>query len=325
MLKELKILIYLQNQVKKEGVFAENETFNEIKPEDLKFLLISYFQGELIQKFMENRDAKLELALKFFDDFYNRLDSYEYLPKEKKETYKALTKNDDEDENGKKSNNMDLLNKERSEKIQMFKYKKALSEKIKKLENGNAQTNDQHKDAVHKEKCSIHITLRDAISGELLGKGHLEYDSLNDKPEKYEEQVQLKDKLGNEVGHAIVEIEHKEIKRPSIEDEFKEMRKAIGGMMKRTNKMFNHFHRRFGRDWGFRLMDDLVDDFGSLMLGQFSDDDEKENNCKNCKHSQKKLESKQEEPRKVLDERRSSNQEVCEQNPPEVKICEEKL
>jgi len=132
--KTLDSLINLNNDIKKDGTFAENESFNEIKPEDLKFLLIPYFQGELMQKFMENRDSKLELALKFYDEFYKKLDSYEYITKEKKDIYKCLTKKEDEESEKEKKVNMEELNKERSEKIQMFKYKKALSEKIKKLE-----------------------------------------------------------------------------------------------------------------------------------------------------------------------------------------------
>jgi len=126
-------LIQIQNEVKTEAIFSENETFNEIKPEDLKFLFILYFQGDLIQKFMDNRDAKLELALKFYDEFYKKLDAYEYITKEKKESYKSLTKKEDDEEKGNKPNT-DQMNKERTEKIQMFRYKKALSEKIKKME-----------------------------------------------------------------------------------------------------------------------------------------------------------------------------------------------
>jgi hypothetical protein len=80
--KTLDSLIQINNEVNKEGIFSENEQFSEIKPEDVKYLLIPYFEGELIQKFMENRDAKLEIALKFYEEFYSRLNKYEYLTKE---------------------------------------------------------------------------------------------------------------------------------------------------------------------------------------------------------------------------------------------------
>ena len=80
--KTLDSLIQINNVVRSQGIFSENEQFSEIKPEDLKFLLIPYFQGELIQKFMENRDAKLELALRFYEEFYKRLNKYEYITKE---------------------------------------------------------------------------------------------------------------------------------------------------------------------------------------------------------------------------------------------------
>ena len=80
--KTLDSLIQINNEVIKEGIFSENEEFSEIKPEDIKYILIPFFQGELIQKFMENRTAKLELALRFYDEFYKRLNKYNYLSKE---------------------------------------------------------------------------------------------------------------------------------------------------------------------------------------------------------------------------------------------------
>ena len=80
----LENIIKVNNSVKQLGIFSENELFSEIKAEDLKFLLIPYFQGELIQKFMDNRDSKLDLALKFYNEFYKKLEIYEYLTKEVK-------------------------------------------------------------------------------------------------------------------------------------------------------------------------------------------------------------------------------------------------
>ena len=77
-------LIQINNLVTKEAIFSENEQFSEIKPEDVKYVLIPFFQGELIQKFMENREAKLNFALRFYDEFYKKLYKYEYITKEVK-------------------------------------------------------------------------------------------------------------------------------------------------------------------------------------------------------------------------------------------------
>lgn len=82
----LDLLIQINNEVNKEGIFSENEQFSEIKAEDIKYLLIPYFEGEIIQKFSEHRDAKLVLALRFFEEFYHRLNKYEYLTKEVRDT-----------------------------------------------------------------------------------------------------------------------------------------------------------------------------------------------------------------------------------------------
>ena len=75
-------LSLILKEVSRESKFSPNESFNDIKTEDIKFLLIPYFQGNLIMKFMENREVKLLIALKFYDEFYKILLAYQYLEKE---------------------------------------------------------------------------------------------------------------------------------------------------------------------------------------------------------------------------------------------------
>jgi hypothetical protein len=115
------------------GKFSPNEEFKEIKTEDIKYLLIPYYQAEIIQKFMEKREVKLELTLKFYAEFYKILDSYNYLTKDRKEIYKKLTKKYDEEEDNNDSDkkSFDSTANERDEKIKNYKYKKALSDKLK--------------------------------------------------------------------------------------------------------------------------------------------------------------------------------------------------
>ncbi len=128
-LNEVKIKAYAA------GVFSENEEFKEIKTEDLKFLFISFYQAEVIQKFSDNREGILSIALQFYREFYNILEKYEYLNKERKDYYKKISgekdKDDEEEEGERKRPTMDELSKERDEKIMAFKYKKAISEKLK--------------------------------------------------------------------------------------------------------------------------------------------------------------------------------------------------
>jgi len=113
----------------------------------------------------------------------------------------------------------------------------------------------------HEGKTLIDVRLRDGRSGELLGKAHVEFDENAKKPEKYDETVTLKDTFGNEIGSAVLEIEQR---KPisggnlAIDDEFRNMRKEVGHMMRETNKIFDNFSRRYyGRDWGNGLLDDF--------------------------------------------------------------------
>ena len=123
-------------EVHSNGLFSTNEDFAEVKTEDIKYLLVPYYQSEILQKFMENRDSKLDLSLKFYDEFFKVLDNYAYFHKDKKKLYLILRKKEDDDaENDKevigKKPNIEILSASRTEKIIAYKYKKALSERLK--------------------------------------------------------------------------------------------------------------------------------------------------------------------------------------------------
>jgi len=124
-------LNFVKIKVYENGIFSENEEFNEIKNEDIKYLLISYYQGEVLQKFMENREGVLKMTLQFFSEFYNILVKYDYLTKERKEYYKKITQTKDEDEEEITKPTLEELSRVRDEKILAFKFKKSLSEKLK--------------------------------------------------------------------------------------------------------------------------------------------------------------------------------------------------
>lgn len=131
-LNEIKKTVY------KNKMFSDNEEFSDVKTEDIKYMLIAFYQAEVIQKFQANRKNLLKYALTFYAEFYKLLDSYNYLTKEQKAQYKSLTRFNEEGEEGDKNKNkkesLDQLSQERNNKIEMYKYKKALSEKLKKIE-----------------------------------------------------------------------------------------------------------------------------------------------------------------------------------------------
>ena len=142
-LNDIKLKIY------KEKIFSDNEEFKDIKTEDIKFMLVAFYQSELIQKFMVNRKNILEFALKFYDEFYKLLQSYEYLSKEQVKKYKKLTHKDEEEgENKKKTpqQTFEEMSQNRTEKIEMYKYKKNLSEKIKKIEKEDIEKIDENRE-----------------------------------------------------------------------------------------------------------------------------------------------------------------------------------
>jgi hypothetical protein len=119
-------------KVREAKIFSDNEEFKDIKTEDIKYLLITYYQSELIQKFMENRLIRLEQGLKFYNEFYKILNMYSYLNKEQKDIYKSLTRDDiDQKDVDRMKIAFEQMALDRDEKIRLYKYKKALSEKLK--------------------------------------------------------------------------------------------------------------------------------------------------------------------------------------------------
>jgi hypothetical protein len=124
-LNEIKTIVHSKS------IFSENEEFKEIKSEDLKYLMISFYQAETLQKFHENRENILKITLQFYKEFYKILEKYDYLNKDRKDYYKKISEDLDEDGEEVKKPSFEELSKEREEKILAFKYKKILSEKLK--------------------------------------------------------------------------------------------------------------------------------------------------------------------------------------------------
>ena len=89
-LNNLKIKVY------KEKMFSDNEEFQDVKTEEIKFMLIAFLQSEIIQKFQINRKNILEFGLKFYDEFFKLLQTYNYLSKDQIKKYKYLTEKNEE-------------------------------------------------------------------------------------------------------------------------------------------------------------------------------------------------------------------------------------
>ena len=134
--KMLNLCSTMMKEVHSNGLFSTNEDFKEVSTEDIKYLLVPYYQAEILQKFMENRDSKLDLAMKFYDEFFKVLNNYGYFHKDKIKLYNLLRgKEDDESETDKdvigKKPSLELMAQNRTEKILAYKYKQTLSERLK--------------------------------------------------------------------------------------------------------------------------------------------------------------------------------------------------
>ena len=184
MLNELNTI---KTNVYKEQMFSDNEEFKDVKTEDIKFMLVAYYQSELIQKFHINRKNVLQFALTFYNEFFKLLKNYEYVSKDQIKYYESMTKkNDDDDDNNKKNKMKDFaqLSLERQTKIEMYKYKKALSEKIKRIEK------EQNYDDNREYWCD-YLNLALAKMYDSIKMINMEIDSLN-----YLEKMK-KEKEGN--------------------------------------------------------------------------------------------------------------------------------
>jgi hypothetical protein len=143
--EELKNMLNLCSKIMKEvysnGLFSANEDFKEVKTEDIKYLLTPFYQSEILQKFIERRDSMLDLSLKFYDEFFKVLDNYGYFDKDKKKLFLILRNKEieenqnikvsDNDVNSEKKQSIELMSQNREQKIQAYKQKNALSERLK--------------------------------------------------------------------------------------------------------------------------------------------------------------------------------------------------
>ena len=204
-LNSIKIEVY------KNKIFSDNEEFSEVKTEDIKFMLISYFQSEFIQKFPQPRKQVLNFGITFYKEFFKLLKSYNYLSKEQIEKFnKLVEKNENEENNNNKKNFIDLSN-DRNEKIAMYKYKKELSEKLKKIE----KEKDTHYDE-SREYWESYLNLCIVKMFENLKMINMEIDSLNYLEKMKKEGKNFEEEKPNKNN---LKMEKIEIKSP--EDLFK--------------------------------------------------------------------------------------------------------
>lgn len=152
-LEQFDILNEIMKEITRNNMFSGNEEFKEIPFENLKYLMIPFYQAELLILLQnENREKNLKLSLQFYNEYYKILKTYKYLDKKEEDKFKYLyeeclfaeskgkensnnfEKLLEEEKNNKKKINLEVHSKSREEKIEEYKYKKLLLDKLKALE-----------------------------------------------------------------------------------------------------------------------------------------------------------------------------------------------
>jgi len=196
-------------------------------------------------------------------------------------------------------------------------------------------------------RVNFDLVLRDANSGELIGKGQFECNPEKENREKFEENIVLKNILGQEVGTATLEVQKpkEENHDRSVEDEFRFMRKALHGMLRNQDRMWRDFHRGFfNDDFGFSMLenfnrpslmieDDFFPEFTSRSKRRGHQHRLQDKNVEiNEANAQQESESKPSENKKSIEnkeEKRESEKRDSEANKKkkqeEVEITDEKL
>ena len=120
--------------IQKENLFSPNEEISDIDPHHLKFLLLPYYQGETMFRFMEERKKRIISSKGFFDEFLKLMNHYDLVNKGAKQAWKASV-NPEEVSGSPKLSAME----ERALKIEEFKEKKLIEAKIEKLKDSEEE------------------------------------------------------------------------------------------------------------------------------------------------------------------------------------------
>lgn len=131
-------------EVSSSSTFSSNEDFAEIQTENLKYILIPYYQSELIQIIDTSntyeRQKNLLVSIQLYDEYYKLLRNYSFLTKEENDLYKRLSESIydaqtvDKNKEKEKKEDFSKMTMEREEKIRLYKEKKELNDKIKYLQ-----------------------------------------------------------------------------------------------------------------------------------------------------------------------------------------------
>lgn len=112
-------------------MFSSNESYDEIPPNDIKFLLLPYFLAQLTLKLTTTngpaRKNAVEVAEVYYKDFLNRCSEYGLRERKEDELRVAAVRNPNELEELKE------MAVQRNDKLRRFREKKELEEKVQQM------------------------------------------------------------------------------------------------------------------------------------------------------------------------------------------------
>lgn len=148
-LKMFDDLVFYMKEVQSQSLFSDNEDFEELQTESIKYMSIPYYQAELLLMIGEDRKKHINLAVLFYDEFFKLLSNYKFISKDELNIFKNLRAEIKEAENVGKENsnsyapqnqpkpnkpNMEAMTRDREEKVKEYKAKKALIDSINQAE-----------------------------------------------------------------------------------------------------------------------------------------------------------------------------------------------
>ena len=71
----------LVERIQKESVFSANEELREIPTENLKLLMIPYYQADVLLRIMENRHENVKLGHTYYLEYLKLMNHYNLLTK----------------------------------------------------------------------------------------------------------------------------------------------------------------------------------------------------------------------------------------------------
>ncbi len=138
----------LVERIQHENVFSANEALSEVHTENLKLLMIPYYQANVLMRLMEDRDANVRKGHTYYLEYLKLMNHYHLLEKHQIQQWKSMHKdhadrtrikdeNDPEDKETAQRHAaaFQKQNEDREAKIAAYRLKKQIEANLDRLKN----------------------------------------------------------------------------------------------------------------------------------------------------------------------------------------------